>query len=155
VEAVRTSCMAKPSHGVRSALEQCDREEDIAQWLARHGLDTANAQMLADTEVTFEALDLLVAAVERRALNAAVCWAAAGCAVRNMASRIQDSAMRISSLVTAVKGFTHMDQANIAEPVELGLSLDNTVAVLNAKAREKSVAVTLELEPELPKVRGF
>jgi signal transduction histidine kinase len=27
--------------------------------------------------------------------------------------------------------------------------------VLNSKAREKSVAVSLELEPELPKVRGF
>jgi len=155
VDAVRTSCMAKQSHGVRSPLEQCDREDAIAEWLANHGLDAANAQMLADTEVTFESLDLLVAAVERPALNAAVRWAAAGCAVRNLTSKIQDSAMRISGLVTAVKGFTHMDQANVAEPVDLGPSLGNTVAVLKSKAREKSVAVTLELEPELPKVRGF
>ena len=155
VDAVRASCMAKQNHGVRSPLEQCDREEDIAEWLARHGLDTANAQMLADSEVTFEALDLLAAAVERPALNAVVRWAAAGCAVRNLTSTIQDSAMRISGLVTAVKGFTHMDQANVAEPVDLGPSLGNTVAVLKSKAREKSVAVTLELEAELPKVRGF
>ena len=68
---------------------------------------------------------------------------------------IQGSAMRISSLVYAVKGFTHMDQANAAEPVDLGPSLANTVTVLNSKAREKSVTVTLDLEPELPKVRGF
>ncbi len=155
VDAVRASCMAKQSHGVRSPLEQCDREEAMAEWLARHGLDAANAEMLADTEVTFEALDLLVAAMERPALNAAVRWAAAGCAVRNLTSKIQDSAMRISGLVTAVKGFTHMDQANVAEPVDLGPSLGNTVAVLKAKASEKSVAVTLELEAELPKVRGF
>ena len=155
VDAVRASCMAKQNHGVRSPLEQCDREQDIEEWLARHGLDTANAQMLADTEVTFEALDLLVAAVERPTLNAVVRWAAAGCAVRNLTSKIQDSATRISSLVTAVKGFTHMDQANVAEPVDLGPSLANTVAVLRSKAREKSVAVTLELEAELPKVRGF
>ena len=63
--------------------------------------------------------------------------------------------MRISSLVIAVKGFTHMDQANVAEPVDLGPNLGNTVAVLKSKAREKSVTVTLELEAELPKVRGF
>jgi len=155
VDAVRASCMAKQSHGVRSPLEQSDREEAIAEWLARHGLDTANAQMLADTEVTFESLDQLVAAVERPALNAVVRWAAAGCAVRNLTSKIQDSAMRISSLVIAVKGFTHMDQANVAEPVDLGPSLGNTVAVLKSKAREKSVTVTLELEAELPKARGF
>src|SRR5258705_6487738 len=155
VDAVRASCMEKQNHGVRSPVEQCDREEAIAEWLATHGLDTASAQMLADTEVTFESLDLLVATVERPALNAVVRWAAAGCAVRNLTTTIQDSAMRISSLVTAVKGFTHMDQANVAEPVDLGPSLGNTVAVLNSKAREKSVAVTLELEAELPKVRGF
>ena len=130
-------------------------KRQILEWLARHGLDTANAQMLADTEVTFEALDMLVAAVERSNWNAVVRWAAAGCAVRNLTSKIQDSAMRISSLVTAVKGFTHMDQANIAEPVDLGRSLNNTVAVLNSKARAKSVAVTVEQEAELPKVRGF
>jgi signal transduction histidine kinase len=155
VDAVRWSCMAKQSNGVRSALEQSDREEALPEWLARHGLDTANAQMLADTEVTFESLDGLVAAVERPALNAVLQWAAAGCAVRNLTSRIQDSAMRISNLVTAVKGFTHMDHANVAEPVDLGPSLSNTVAVLKSKAREKSVDVMWELEAELPKVRGF
>ena len=155
VDAVRTSCMAKQSYCVRSPLEQCDREEEIAEWLARHGLDTASAHMLADTEVTFEALDALVAAVERPALDAVVRWAAAGCAVRNLASTIQESAMRISSLVYAVKGFTHMDQANVAGPLELGPGLANTVAVLQSKAREKSVTVTLELEAELPKVRGY
>jgi len=48
-----------------------------------------------------------------------------------------------------------MDHANAAEPVDLGPSLANTVTVLTSKAREKSVTVTLELEPELPKVRGF
>jgi signal transduction histidine kinase len=155
VDAARTSCMAKQNQGVRSPLEQCDREEAIAEWLATHGLDTTSAQMLADTEVTFEALDLLAAAVEPPALNAVVRWTAAGCAVRNLTSRIQDSAMRISGLVTAVKGFTHMDQANVAEPVDLGLGLGNTVAVLKSKAHEKSVAVTLELEAGLPRVRGF
>jgi signal transduction histidine kinase len=155
VDAVRTSCMAKQSYCARSPLDQCDREEEIAEWLARHGLDTASAPMLADTEVTFETLDALVAAVEIPALDAVVRWAAAGCAVRNLSSTIQESAMRISSLVYAVKGFTHMDQANVAGPLDLAPSLANTVAVLQSKAREKSVTVTLELEAELPKVRGY
>lgn len=155
VETVRTACMAKHAQGVRSPLEQSDREEAIIEWLAKHSLDTANAGMLADTEVTFESLDLLVAAVDRPALNAVVRWAAAGCAVRNLTAKIQDAASRISGLVKAVKGFTHMDQANVAEPVDLRPSLGDTVAVLHSKAREKSVAVAFELEDNLPKVRGF
>ena len=63
--------------------------------------------------------------------------------------------MRISALVTAVKGFTHMDQAAVAEPVDLASSLSNTVAVLNAKARAKSVAVAIRLDASLPRVQGF
>ena len=155
VDAARVSCMAIRSPGVRSPLEQLDREEAIAGWLAGHGLDAAKAEMLADTEVTFESLELLAAAVEGPALNAVVRWAAAGCAVRNLTSQIQDCARRISKLVTAVKGFTHMDQANVADTVDVGSSLVCTVAVLTSKAQEKSVAVTLDQEAELPKVRGF
>ena len=119
------------------------------------GSSTANSDVLADTPVTFEALDQLAATVEGPALDAVIRWAAAGCAVRGLASEIQEAAMRISGLVMAIKGFTHMDQAMVAEPVDLGPNLSNTVIVMRAKARQKSAEVAIELEPGLPLVRGF
>jgi signal transduction histidine kinase len=155
VDAVRSTCMAKVTHGVRSPVERADREEAISDWLADHGLDTDSAEAIADTEVTFEALNLLAETVQGPALDAVLRWAAAGCSVRSLAAEIQDAAMRISGLVTAIKGFTHMDQAMVAEPVDLGPSLGNTVAVLKSKARGKSIAVAIELEDALPRVRGF
>jgi signal transduction histidine kinase len=156
VDAIRSACLAKMAHGgVRSPVQQSEREEAIADWLADHGLDTDAAEALADTEVTFEALDLLAETVQGPALDAVLRWAAAGCSVRSLASEIQDAAMRISGLVAAIKGFTHMDQAMVAEPVDLGPSLGNTVAVLKAKARQKSVGVAVELKEGLPMVRGF
>jgi signal transduction histidine kinase len=155
VDAVRTACAATPMNGVRSPIEEAEREEAIAEWLAGHGLDVVIAEHLAETAVTFEALNLLAAAVDGPALNAVLRWAAAGCSVRSLALEIQESALRISSLVTAIKGFTHMDQAMIAEPVDLAPSLGNTVAMLKSKARAKSVAVVVVLEPGLPPVRGF
>jgi signal transduction histidine kinase len=155
VDEIRSSCLTKTVHGVRSPVERADREEAIADWLADHGLDTDTAEALADTEVTFEALNALAGTVQGAALDAVLRWAAAGCAVRSLASEIQDAAMRISGLVMAIKGFTHMDQAMVAEPVDLGPSLGNTVAVLKSKARGKSIAVDIELENGLPCVRGF
>lgn len=155
VEAVRAACMAKRKQGVRSPMEQLDREEAMAEWLCDHGLDVTCAGVLADTEATVASLDLLAETVNGAALNAVVRWAASGCAVRNLASEIQDCAMRISGLVTAVKGFTHMDQANVAEFVDLGPGLRDTVSVLKAKACVKSVVVMLEVEADLPKVRGW
>ncbi|GAC1358397.1 MAG: ATP-binding protein [Acidobacteriaceae bacterium] len=155
VEAVRTSCMAKEDRAGRTAVEKSDREEAIWEWGKRHGLDAENARMLADTSVMLEPLNELLAVVDRAALNAVVRWAAAGYAVRSLTSEIQDSALRISRLVSAVKGFTHMDHANVSEPVDLGPGLGDTMTVLGAKAHEKSVTVTFSLEDELPQVRGF
>ncbi len=155
VDAIRKACLAKAPQGIRSPIQQADREEEIADWLADHELDTAGAEALADTQVTFEALDQLAATVQGLTLEAVLRWAGAGCAVRNLATEIQEAAMRVSGLVLAIKGFTHMDQAMVAEPVELAPNLSNTVTVLKAKAGQKSAAVTIEIEPGLPLVRGF
>ena len=137
VEAVRQACMAARIQGVRSPIEESEREEAIADWLDDHGLDIATAEALSETAVTFDTLDLLAKQVDGPALNGVLRWAAAGCSVRALASEIQDAAMRISGLVTAIKGFTHMDQATVAEPVDLVQGLNNTVAVLKVEGTRK------------------
>ena len=154
VDAVGEACVSARERGVRSPIEARDREDAIADWLDDHGLDGTAAEALAETPVTFEALDLLAGHVDGPALDTVLRWAAAGCSVRALTSEIQDAALRISGLVTAVKGFTHMDQAAVAEAVDLVPSLSNTVAVLKWKARAKSVAVVVEVEPDLPHVLG-
>ena len=155
VDAIRESWASTHIHGVRSPIEQAEREEAIADWLVDHGLDGAMAEMLADTSATVESLDLLARAVDEPALNVVLRWAAAGSLVRSLASEIQDAAMRISGVVTAIKGFTHMDQATVAEPVDLVEGLRNTVTVLKSKARLKAAAVVIDVEGDLPRVRGF
>ena len=77
VDTILASCMATQTQTVRTCLEQSDREEAIADWLIRHKLDMATAAMLADTEVSFEALDQLATVVAGSALNAVLRWAAA------------------------------------------------------------------------------
>jgi signal transduction histidine kinase len=155
LDAVRASCVAASVKGVRSPIEDAEREEAISDWLEDHGLDVSTADALAETAVTLEALDQVAASVDGPALNAVLRWAASGCAVRGLASEIQEAATRVSGLVLAIKGFTHMDQASIAEAVDLGQGLGHTVAVLRAKARGKAAAVVVDLEPGLPRVRGF
>ncbi len=154
VDTFRQSCRVR-IHGVPSPIEQAEREEEIADWLAAHKIDTAIADAIAETPTTLESLDSLSAAIDGTALEAVLRWTAAACSVRSLASEIQDAATRISGLVVAIKGFTHMDQATAAEPVDLVQSLGNTVAVLRSKARSKSASIAVDLEPKLPMVRGF
>lgn len=155
VRAIRLSCVARQACGVLLPLDQVAREDALAHWLSAHELDAGAAYALADTDVTLEALNQLAAVVSGPALKAVIGWVAAGCGLRSLTVGIQDSAMRIAGLVAAVKGFTHMDQANTAEAVDLGMHLNNTIAVLHAKAAQKSVEVTLEIEPDLSPVYGF
>jgi len=155
VRAIRVSCESKGACSVLPPMDQAAREDAMTDWLSAHGLDTGAAFALADTDVTLEELNRLAAIVSGPALDAVLRWVAAGCGVRSLVSRIQDSAMHIAGLVTAVKGFTNMDRAMVAEAVDLGLGLSDTVKVLGAKAREKAVSVAIDLEPDLPTVRGF
>jgi signal transduction histidine kinase len=155
VDSIRESCHLKKTGVARSALGQVDREDAIYDWLAKHGLDGSNAPMLADSEVTFEALDALATAVPGPKLNDVLRWAAADCALRKSASEIQGASARISCLVSAVKGFTCMDKAMVAQRVNLGSGLSDSVMVLNSKATEKSVTVALDLKNGLPEISGF
>ncbi len=155
IDAARASCLGTRSPGVLSPIQRADREDAIADWLAHRGLDDASAGVLAETAVTLDTLERLAAAVPEASLDAVLRWTAAGCTVRGIAQEIREAAARISSLVAAIKGFTHMDQATVAEPVDLTTSLDNTVTVLKSKARAKSIGVTVAVEPGLPCVRAF
>ena len=155
VDAIRESCHLRNPSVVRSPLEQVDREDAIYDWLAKHGLDGANAPMLADSEVTFEALNSLAAVIPTPGLNEVLRWAAADCALRKSASEIQGASARISCLVSAVKGFTCMDKAMVAQRVNPGSGLSDSVMVLNSKATEKSVTVALDLKDGLPEISGF
>jgi signal transduction histidine kinase len=155
IDAVRASCLATTQQGVLSPIQRAEREDAIADWLADHSLAASIAEPLSETAVTITALDGLAEAVINPPLEAVLRWVAAGCSVRGLASEIQDAAMRITGLVQAIKGFTHMDQAAVAEPVDLKLNLGTTVTVLKSKARAKSIAVAINVEPDLPLVRGF
>jgi signal transduction histidine kinase len=155
INAARESCIAKRSSRVRSPIERAEHEEAIADWLTDHGLSAAAADALAETEVTFEALDQLAQVVNGDVLDAVLRWSAATCSIRKLAEEIQDAATSISGLVSAIKGFTHMDQAKVPAPVDLIEGVSNTVAVLKSTARAKSAAVVIDMEAGLPRVRGF
>jgi signal transduction histidine kinase len=82
-------------------------------------------------------------------------WLASGCTVRALAQDVERAVSRVHELVSAVKGFTYMDHAPSAEPVDVGRGLTHTLAVMAGKARDKSAALTLRVPPDLPLARGF
>ncbi|MEJ2217717.1 MAG: ATP-binding protein [Gemmatimonadota bacterium] len=154
VDRVREACMRRPAAVSLSPLERADREDEIAGWLEAHGADGSAVDALAETSATLEALDELAEHLEGEALDAALDWVAAGCAVRMLASENERAGSKISDLVSAMKRLTHMDRAPVAEPIDVEQGLRDTLMVLGHKARDKSVSLKLDVAPGLPRVNA-
>jgi signal transduction histidine kinase len=143
------------SNGSASPVEAIEREEAIRDWLDRHHLDEGQAETLTESAVGIAALDELGTAIEPAILPAALKYLALVWSVRKLTYEIETAAARIHGLVSAVKGFTYMDQASMPKPVDVGRGLADTLVVLRAKARTKSVELTPDIAPGLPHVVGF
>jgi signal transduction histidine kinase len=138
-----------------SPVARADRQDAIDAWLEQHRLDAALAEPLADSAVTIAALDEAARILTGPALDVAIRYVAADISARRLTSEIELAASRIHSLVSAVKTFTHMDRAPVPEPVHLADNLQDTVTLLRAKVRSKSVTLTLEIPRDLPDVEAY
>ncbi|MGH9147141.1 MAG: sensor histidine kinase [Vicinamibacterales bacterium] len=154
IDGARTGCVGE-TRSILSPIERANREDTFEGWLTRHGLEPAIADSLIDTPLDLNGLDELARGLDTRTLDLIIRYLSASCLTRRLAAEVESAASRISKLVAAVKRFTYMDQAAVPEPVDIGQGLSDTIAVLGAKARQKSIGVTLEVPPKLPTVLGF
>ena len=135
-----------------SPIERADREDAVGSWLELHGVDADYAAPIAATNITPAALDTLANTLGADAIGPAIRFIANGCLARALAAEVDASVSRIYDLVNAVKGFTYMDRAAARESIDLGRGIADTLAVLSAKIRAKSVVVRVTLPTDLPRV---
>lgn len=153
IEAARRMCTV-PAGRSFSSMERADREDTISAWLADHDADEECALSLADTGVTIESLDTLATQIGGEALDGALHWITACCVVRALSSEIETAGQRIYDLVGAVKGFSYMDHAPTPEPVDIRRGITDTITMLGAKARSKSVEMSLNFSDDLPRAHA-
>lgn len=155
LDAVRLEAMQPATQVPRSPVERATREADFEDWLHGHGADLEQAATLAETGLTLQLLDSLARSLPGPKLSAAIRWLAAGCLASQLADEIKVAAGRISTLVDAVKGFTHMDRNTTAGPVDVQEGLAQTLAIFSGKARAKSVSVRVNVDSPLPPAHGL
>lgn len=148
------SAFRDPFQTIRSPLEQEQWEESINGWLRGRKIDVEMAEALAEVPVTLEMMESVAETVEEQTLEQALRWIVAALAVRRLNSEMREASLRVVDLVAAVKEFTHMDRGALLEEVDIQRGLSNTLAVLGAKAKQKSVALQVNIDPDLPAVRG-
>ena len=126
----------------RSALERADLADEIS--VLTDGPDAATA--LVDAGWRPELL--------RDQAPEVVRWLAAEATVHQLLEELSMSVERISEIVTAIKGYSYLDQAP-RQRVDVRIGLEQTLVILRHRLHEGVITVTKELADDLPEIEVY
>jgi signal transduction histidine kinase len=138
-----------------TALEEADLEDAIADRLTDVGVDQAYdlAPVFAAAGMDAQWVDDVVERVDSGLeWNAAFGWLRYTLETETLMDEIEEAATRISSLVGAVKQYSHMDQAQ-HQDLDVKPGIESTLVMLARKL--SGIAVHREYAAGLPQVPGY
>ncbi len=137
-----------------SAMERSEREDELVDWLADHGVDDGFdlAETFVEAGMDTVTLNKFVLHLPPEAVGDVLRWVETSVAADLMLRDIAAAASRISDLVSSVKSYSHMDQAAVHEPTDLHEGLDSTVTMLGYQLRHGNVTVERDYADDLPHI---
>jgi signal transduction histidine kinase len=138
-------------------LTESDKEEQIISWLDTHGV--ADSWKLAQTLVAAGLdtvhLDTIRNNLPSGSLLDVLSWLEAKFSSVVLLDEIQQSMVRISELVKAIKTYSYMDQAPIQE-IDVHDGLESTLTILGHKLKAGGgITVTREYDRTLPRITAY
>jgi signal transduction histidine kinase len=137
-----------------TALQEADLEDELADLMSELGVEGAYelAPPFAAAGVDRAWLSELADDIGPAALGGALRWLAYTLETEALMDEIEDATSRISTLVAAVKQYSHMDQAS-HQDVDIHPGLDSTVVMLGHKLGE--IEVRRDYDLSLPAVPAY
>jgi signal transduction histidine kinase len=138
-------------------LTESDKEEQIISWLDTHGV--ADSWKLAQTLVAAGLdtvhLDTIRNNLPSGSLLDVLSWLEARFSSVVLLDEIQQSMVRISELVKAIKTYSYMDQAPIQE-IDVHDGLESTLTILGHKLKAGGgITVIREYDRTLPRITAY
>ncbi len=139
-----------------SPIVQSEREDELADWLEENGVEEPwNAAAVLVSSGFSKAL--LASFTERLAAEHVadfLNWLPRDVEIRFLANELIESTTRISELVSAMKSYSYMDQANEKQLVDLRKGIDDTLTILGHKLKHRQVEVVRDYS-ETPPVPAY
>ncbi|MBO6522753.1 MAG: cyclic nucleotide-binding domain-containing protein [Balneolaceae bacterium] len=147
----------KGSSNQQSLMNRTALEDDLADWMEDRGVDQGfeYAETFAEYCFNIDDLEFVSSHVEDEYLPAVLGWVEDVLTTEKMVEEIEDSATRISDLVSSVKTYSHMDRGSDKEVVDLRKMLKSTITMLNHKSKQKKVEISMDIPDTLPEFCGF
>jgi signal transduction histidine kinase len=136
-------------------LARADREQALAAWLTRHGVERAwaIAPPLAAAGADPAWCARAAAVLEGPALQPGLEWVASTFSVATLLEEVRESTRRISELVAAVRSYSQLDRASL-QRVEVTEGLDSTLVMLGHKLRD-GVTVVRDYGAGVPQIEAY
>jgi len=138
---------------MRSDPEREDELLDVVEGLALEEPWEA-AAALADAGWSAAELATILEPFDPAIKPPVAAWLAADATCRVLLREISLGSQAVSELVGAVKEYTHLDRAPIAE-VDVHASLENTLVILKHRLKDGGVQVTRHYGDDLPKIEAY
>lgn len=139
-----------------SLMEREDQLDDLLDWLEEHEVDDADevADTFVDFGFTTDDLAEVKTILNGKSIAPIARWIESTLSLEKLVSEIRESADRISVLIKAVKGYSHMDRANSMEPTDVRDGLRSTIIMLKFKIKQKQIVLQKNFPEQLPKVKA-
>lgn len=140
-----------------SLMDRTEREDDLAAFLEDQGVE--DGYELSENLVEFGfSEDDLQQVLDRTSADHFVPvmhWINNNLVTDRMVSEIEEASNRISELVSSVKSYSHMDQSQDKQAVDVHHGLKSTMTMLAHKVKKQSLTVEKDLQADLPKIQGY
>ena len=139
-----------------SALDRSDAEDELADWLETQGVPDGFqlAAGLLDAGLPLTTLQPGLADWAPAARPAALAWLEGQVTGLRLVQELQEAGTRITTLVTNVKTYSHMDRGQDFAPLDVHSGLDSTLNMLGFALRGKNLRIVKDYAPDLPLVQG-
>lgn len=133
------------------AITRADREDELVDWLEGAGAAEAYevAAALAEQGYALGAVNQCATRFREPQLAVALSWLAHRELTRTLLGDVHEAVARISDIVGAMKGYSHLDRAP-EQLVDVHSGLDDTVQVLASKLA--GIEVRRHYAPDLPRI---
>ncbi len=143
-----------PSSAMLDPVTRSDREDQISDWLASHGVRDGwkLAETFVDAGWDVDKLEELSTEVDDQHLPVVIEWIGAGLNCRRLITDIEMATTRVSDLVSSVRGYVNLDRAPI-QNVDIHEGIRSSLLLLRHKLG--TVRVIEDFDPGLPSVEAF
>ncbi|MEL6627525.1 MAG: ATP-binding protein [Bacteroidota bacterium] len=140
-----------------SLMEKTQREDDIRDWLDDHDMDDDDEliENLVDFGFDTDDLDLINETMPDEEGEPVIAWISSTLTSERLVQEINEASTRISDLVKSIKTYTHMDQGQDRQLVDIHEGIKSTATMLKHKFKKYDVQVSKDVDYDLPKIYAY